>query len=572
MQSCSEHLGDISVSQAGTLPSAWSTFQHNWDFFTNFGRYMPRVHCLQNEAGQPDWPWIIALLILTGSIVVGYLKIFVFWRRSYLEVAPQDRNGKLMDLAYVFLWCATCGYALSMVMFIWPAYRLLAIALLVLNIFTWRFASSLKEFKVSFSARQLQRRLDEALKLRTLELEQKVAERTEALIEARAAAEAASVAKSNFLANMSHEIRTPMTAILGFSELLTDPQVDDTERADHLRTIQDNGTHLLAVINDILDFSKIEAGKLNVEVIECDPMQVISGVRDLLEERARNKGLHLRLHTRGQLPDRIFTDPTRLRQVLTNLVGNAIKFTESGSVCIEAAFNATTGEFGELHLHVSDTGIGMSDEQVGRLFSPFQQADTSTTRRFGGTGLGLSISKRLVELLGGTLSVDTLADAGSTFSVVLNNVRFTTCHRDMFTATLSPKPAARLNASILVAEDGIDNQRLFAHHLKGTGALVTIVDNGQAAIDAALKSGTKFDLILMDMQMPVLDGYSAVTQLRVSGMTVPILAVTAHAMSGDGERCIAAGCSGFLSKPFTRSELLDACHCALQQSLASAGA
>jgi len=567
MQSCSEHLSEMSATPS---PGGWAAFQHNWDFFTNFGRYMPRIHCLQNEAGQPDWPWIITLVVLTGSIVVGYLKIFVFWRRSYLEVAPQDRNGKLMDLAYVFLWCATCGYALSMLMFVWPAYRLLAIALLVLNIFTWRFASSLSEFKVSFSARELQRRLDEALKQRTLELERQVAERTHDLIEARAAAEAASIAKSNFLANMSHEIRTPMTAILGFTELLSEPDLSDAERADHISTIQDNGSHLLSVINDILDFSKIEAGKLSVETVECDPMKLISSVRDLLDERARAKGLHLRLHTRGHLPDRVFTDPTRLRQILTNLVGNAIKFTESGSVCIEAAFHATSSTLGELHLHVSDTGIGMSDEQLGRLFTPFQQADTSTTRRFGGTGLGLSISKRLVELLGGSISVDTLADAGSTFSVVLPNLRFASGD----TSTLTPAPGAHpqpsLRARILVAEDGFDNQRLFAHHLSGLGANVTIVDNGQAAVDAALKPDARFDLILMDMQMPVLDGYSAVTQLRVAGILVPIIAVTAHTMTGDRERCIAAGCSGFLSKPFTRSELADACRRALEQLPAGA--
>jgi signal transduction histidine kinase/CheY-like chemotaxis protein len=572
MQDCNECIGDLSAQSDVSHASAWSAFQSNWDFFTNFGHYIPRVHFLQNEAGQPDWPWIIALLLLTGSIVVGYLKIFVFWRKSYLEVAPQDRNGKLMDLAYLFLWCATCGYALSMVMFFWPAYRLLAIALLVLNIFTWRFASSLNDFKVSFSARQLQRRLDEALQQRTLELEKQVAERTEALIEARAAAEAASVAKSNFLANMSHEIRTPMTAILGFSELLSDPSLDETDRSAHVRTIQDNGTHLLSVINDILDFSKIEAGKLKVEIIECDPMQLISGVRNLLEDRARNKGLHLRLHTRGHLPERIHTDPTRLRQVLTNLVGNAIKFTESGSVCIEAAFHATSNDFGTLHLHVSDTGIGMTDEQVGRLFTAFNQADTSTTRRFGGTGLGLSISKRLVELLGGTISVDTLANAGSTFSVILENVRFTSHRESMPPPVQPPEPSTKLNARVLVAEDGADNQRLFAHHLRGAGVNLTIVDNGQAAVDAALQPGANFDLILMDMQMPILDGYAAVTQLRIAGITVPILAVTAHTMTGDREKCIAAGCSGFLSKPFTRSELLESCRRALLARSASINA
>ncbi|MDX2117789.1 MAG: ATP-binding protein [Planctomycetota bacterium] len=578
MQGCNGYSGEIApVGTASTdaslvyaaheaAPGSWAAFQHQWDFFTNYGHYMPRIHCLQNEAGEADWPWIITLLVLTASIVVGYLKIFVFWRRSYLEVPPADRNRKLMQLAYVFLWCATCGYALSMLMFVWPAYRLLAGALLVLNVFTWRFASSLSEFKVSFAARRLERQLEEALQRRTQELERQVNERTAQLREARAAAEAANVAKSNFLANMSHEIRTPMTAILGFAELLSEPDVNDEQKRGYSKTIQDNGQHLLAIINDILDFSKIEAGKLQVETIACDPTELVTSVRDLMLRRAHDKGLHLRLHMRRALPAHIHTDPTRLRQVLTNLVANAIKFTPSGSVGIEASFQAESETHGTLYLHVFDTGIGMSDEQMGRLFTPFTQADTSTTRRFGGTGLGLSISKHLVELLGGQLTVSSAPDAGSTFVVMLNNVRFDRAEATNFFPEVNDEAAPNqpLNISILLAEDGVDNQRLFAHHLRSAGASLTIVDNGRAAVDLALSEGANFDLVLMDMQMPVLDGYSAVQELRRAGYGVPILALTAHSMAGDRERCLEAGCSGYISKPVTRASLIDACRDAVR--------
>ena len=285
----------LSAPALGSEPCSLcsGTAANSWDFFTNYGRYMPRIHCLTGADGGPDWPWIIGLIALTSGVIAGYLRIFVFWRRSYLEVPPKDRNRKLMDLAYVFLWCAICGYAMSITMFFWPAYRLLAIFLVILNVFTWKFATSLDAFRVSFSARQLQRELSEALGRRNAELERVVAERTMELEQARTEADAASATKSAFLANMSHEIRTPMTAILGFADLLSDHTQSEADRDACVQTIRRQGDHLLTVINDILDLSKIEAGKLEVERIAASPAAIIEDIHALFSPKAAAKGITL---------------------------------------------------------------------------------------------------------------------------------------------------------------------------------------------------------------------------------------------------------------------------------------
>lgn len=313
---------------------------NSWDFFTNFGRYMPRTHCLTGADGRPDWPWIAGLIVLTSGVIIGYLRIFVFWRRSYIQEPERDRNRKLMDLAWIFLWCAICGYAMSITMFFWPAYRLLAAFLVVLNIFTWKFIGSLDDFRVSFSAKRLQRELGEALARRNAELERVVAERTAELEVARALADAANASKSNFLANMSHEIRTPMTAILGFSDLLADPAQSVRDREACVNTIRRQGDHLLNVINDILDLSKIEADKLAVESVPTSLAAMLDDVGASLSPRARGKGIELRMVGEGPLPVTIRTDPTRLRQILINIVGNAIKFTEAGTVTVSARLEA----------------------------------------------------------------------------------------------------------------------------------------------------------------------------------------------------------------------------------------
>ncbi len=389
----------------------------------------------------------------------------------------------------------------------------------------------------------------------------------EQLREAYRAAEAATRAKTEFLANMSHEIRTPMTAILGFSEHLLDGDVAEAERVRAVQTIRRNGEHLLDIINDILDLSKIEAGKLTIEKIPCSPVMVAFETKELLRVRAESKQLTLTLEIDGAVPGRIESDPTRLRQVLVNIIGNAIKFTEVGGVRVVMRFLADD-EHPMIQFDVIDTGIGIADEEIPRLFRAFSQADTTMARRFGGTGLGLVISRRLAEMLGGTISVRSERGKGSVFSITIatgaiDDVPFvdappTPPEFEVFEAKV-PDKEAPIDARVLVAEDGPDNQRLIRLMLRRAGVTPVIADNGEAAIlqvESGQDSGAEFDVILMDMQMPVLDGYEATRRLRMSGFNKPIIALTAHSMRGDRERCMAAGCSDYLTKPIRRDELL----------------
>lgn len=385
-----------------------------------------------------------------------------------------------------------------------------------------------------------------------------------ALQQLSAQARAASEAKSAFLANMSHELRTPMTAILGFSELLVDPDASGSDRLNAALTIGRNGQHLLALINDILDLSKIEAGRIELERVGCDPARLLDDVLELLRGRAAEKQIELLAKAMTPVPLRIETDPLRLKQTLVNLIGNALKFTERGSVCVRVECDRQAGR---LVFHVDDTGAGMSHESMARLFEPFTQADASTTRRFGGTGLGLAIARSLARMLDGDITVVSTLGVGSTFSLSvgtgpLHDVAFI----ERFEEARRPQESgaardsqAQLSGSILLVEDGLDNQRLISFLLKRSGASVTIAGNGQEGVDAALeacKRGTPFDVILMDMQMPVMDGYTAARTLRAQRYSGPIIALTAHAMIGEMERCIASGCDAYLSKPINRALLL----------------
>ncbi len=394
----------------------------------------------------------------------------------------------------------------------------------------------------------------------------------------QAAAEAANLAKSEFLANMSHEIRTPMTAILGYADLLAeeiDGAGDTANKLQCIETIKRNGEHLLSIINDILDLSKIEANKLVIEQIPFSPIQLVSDVVRLMDVKAIAKGISLRAKFEGEFPPAVLSDPTRLRQILVNLVGNALKFTEQGSVNIRVQYSEL--EESQLCISVEDSGIGMSDEQVGRLFQAFGQADASTSRRFGGTGLGLSISKRLAEKLGGQISVTSNVGLGSVFklNIVAPKCSAHALEEDGQTY-LSVRTSEELSnlakplagVRILLAEDGLDNQRLIGFHLKRAGALVTIAENGLLAnqllceggdINQPLLEPPPFDLVISDMQMPVMDGYEAVAILRAKGFRRPILALTAHAMERDREKCIALGCDAHLTKPINKEELVSVC-------------
>jgi signal transduction histidine kinase/CheY-like chemotaxis protein/HPt (histidine-containing phosphotransfer) domain-containing protein len=386
------------------------------------------------------------------------------------------------------------------------------------------------------------------------------------------AVQEASRAKSEFLANMSHEIRTPMTAMIGYADLILDGLTTERDRVDYVQTIRRNGDHLLRIINDILDISKIEAGKMTVESLACSPARVIADVASLMRVRAQNNGLVFEVRYEGAIPETIQTDPTRFRQILMNILSNAIKFTESGSVRLTARCAHLFTSDAVVEVEVVDTGIGMSDEQLASLFQPFTQGDTSTTRRFGGTGLGLTICKRLATLLGGELKVASSLGNGSTFTLVLplrapSGVRMLEGLTESGIVETSPpvyEPSAIAvppGTTVLLAEDGKDNQRLIATYLRLAGVTVTIVENGQKAVEEARRAlqttGRPYDVVLMDMQMPILDGYGATAQLRSAGYLLPIVALTAHAMTGDRERCIAAGCDDYLSKPITRDQLIE---------------
>jgi len=410
--------------------------------------------------------------------------------------------------------------------------------------------------------------------------EQKQAE--DAIRQAKDQAERANAAKSAFLANMSHEIRTPMTAIMGFTEMLINSIECCTVCPDHqacptraqikenVQVIYRNGEHLLALINDVLDLSKVEAGKIEIERGPCSPVQIVEETVSLMRVRAIEKGLTLDARYEFPLPEAILSDPARVRQILINLVGNAVKFTSAGHVRIGVRCSRDAGgDAVMMAFEVVDTGIGMTPEQVGRLFQPFAQADSSTTRQYGGTGLGLAISKKLAKALGGDIQVVSRPGEGSTFTFtmevemalpvhMLNNISEVAeqvSHRPQSTSTA----AVRLRGRVLLAEDGPDNRLLISTVIRRAGAEVDLAVNGLVAVEMALAArlaGVGYDVILMDMQMPEMDGYEATRKLRQAGYTGAIIALTAHAMAEDRAKCIDAGCDDYATKPIDRLGLL----------------
>lgn len=393
---------------------------------------------------------------------------------------------------------------------------------------------------------------------------------------AKEVAEAANQAKSEFLANMSHEIRTPMTAILGYVEELSKGcphacEFGGSHMHEYTDIITRNAEHLLSIINDILDLSKIEAGKIEVLRSPVSLRRVIEDVESIMRVRAGEKGLPLSVEYKDAVPDVIRTDVVRLRQILINLLGNAVKFTDSGAVSLTASFMKDGNGTASICVDVSDTGIGISAEQQSKLFEPFTQVDNSSARRFGGTGLGLAISRRLAEMLGGTLALlGSTPGKGSTFRLTLpfepadepepSQEASTSAH-------LAAQPDADanaddlLNCSILLAEDTRDTQMLVVRLLTKCGATVTTADNGREAVEkvmAAEAAAQPFDVVLMDGQMPVMDGLKATRMLRAKGYTGVIIALTAHAMADDKDKCIEAGCDDYATKPIKIAALREA--------------
>lgn len=389
-------------------------------------------------------------------------------------------------------------------------------------------------------------------------------------------AEQANQAKNDFLVNVSHEIRTPLNGVLGFTEVMQRGGHTADQQHRFLGTIHRSGQHLLRLINDILDLSKIEAGQLECHPARCSPQQVIDEIVAVLRVRAEEKGVTLKCSWRTAIPETIETDEMRLSQVLMNLVGNAIKFTEQGTVTVLVGVHrddrAPRGEQvpGEdraatLVIEISDTGIGIDRDHLERIFSPFEQADNSITRRFGGTGLGLPISRQLARSLGGDVTVESQPGQGSCFRMfvsagALAGVPLRTQPLDPPTVPVASEhdkiQRTLEGMSILLCEDGEINRELIGWVLTEAGAEVRYADDGQQGIDTVNAAESPFDLILMDMQMPVLDGYAATRHLRQQGWTGPIVAITAHAMSGDERRCRDAGCSGYLTKPFNLDKLI----------------